>query len=73
MCGEELKPCPFCGGEARIEIEYNETKKAWYTQAKCKTCFSKSLVIKTLDDPNKHPDVFNMIRRIWNKRYNETL
>ncbi len=66
---QQLKPCPFCGGVARIQAEYNVTKKAWYTQVKCVICYASSLVIKTQDDPNKQPDVFKKVSHVWNQRY----
>ena len=38
---EELKPCPFCGGEAEIcsAFENNFLGKYWYVR--CKTCYSR--------------------------------
>ena len=36
----ELKPCPFCGGEAQIEHEYTG---AGYSYVCCKKCGLKSV------------------------------
>lgn len=36
---QKLKPCPFCGGEAKIEFrgQYNEWRGG-YIVARCRTC-----------------------------------
>ena len=39
MSNKELKPCPFCGGEAEYKI-FNDTcyKNNWYSMVHCNKC-----------------------------------
>lgn len=53
---EELKPCPFCGGEARIIICGCGCSN--YYHVKCKSCFCAS---------PSHPQKDNAVS-VWNRR-----
>ena len=53
---EELKPCPFCGGKARISFKdylfmgrnyYGDAKKKYRVQAICNRCHSRGKPIIT--------------------------
>ena len=37
----DLKPCPFCGGEADFETQLDETGLLW-TYAVCQQCFAQT-------------------------------
>lgn len=44
---EQLKPCPFCGGEAKVFMEHNrETGLTLWCQ--CKNCYAKTAMQKLL-------------------------
>ena len=42
----ELKPCPFCGGKAHIEFDYNgvieSPEKIWAYSVICERCATSS-------------------------------
>lgn len=40
----ELRPCPFCGGNA--EFDYVEIRLKWFTKVKCKTCKGQTNIYK---------------------------
>lgn len=54
--GEELKPCPFCGGEARIVIRSGGGTDHY--QAECKECFCKTTFYIVQEDATV----------VWNRR-----
>ena len=63
---EELKTCPFCGGEAEICSAFEDfLGKYWYVR--CKTCYSKGPNIyeggKKLE-PNQE---YEAIKGAWDK------
>jgi Lar family restriction alleviation protein len=34
----ELKPCPFCGGDAKVMFNINSKNDVWFTFIKCEVC-----------------------------------
>lgn len=35
---DQIKPCPFCGGEATLFGNYNSKSDCWFVTVKCQTC-----------------------------------
>ena len=54
---EELKPCPFCGGEAKVEISLGRYSVI------CTNCDATILPSTTLNNPTKDDVIAN-----WNRR-----
>ena len=53
----DVKPCPFCGGPARLEMFIHKVKgEVWYVQ--CGECKASTWYYATMDDAMKE----------WNKR-----
>lgn len=67
MIGEEkgLKPCPFCGQEAVLQIQ-NSKRIA----IKCKSCGAKSFTL-CLEPGEEIPEVVGLVNYAWNRRVNE--
>lgn len=68
----ELKPCPFCGGEAELMWNYGGQAKYggsyYYFFARCKVCgASTKHSPKTTDDPNED-DLYLSVIDAWNRR-----
>ena len=58
----KLKPCPFCGGEARIQSQFYDYMRFW---GECKDC-KASAYVKAPDDDNRKGAI-----KAWNKRKGE--
>ena len=58
---DRLKPCPFCGGAAEIEIA-TEAGDCAYVVC-CQTCMASSKLIYALMD-----DVSPLLLEAWNRR-----
>lgn len=63
---KELKPCPFCGGEAEISI--NKTKQAQTSVIRCSVCSCQKTMLKY---PNYKGDIEQDIIESWNRRAGE--
>lgn len=62
----KLKPCPFCGGEAKIRVN-NSTLN---TQAMCMKC--NVIMKKSFKGDRKIKELLeNLISDEWNKRYSD--
>ena len=62
----ELKPCPFCGGEAgMVTTVINQTSQAY---VKCKKCDAKTLTYGDHDHDGSY--VFSACEA-WNRRVTE--
>lgn len=60
----ELKPCPFCGGSARMHSDYSERNSAYYFYIQCQNCYARSKTIKTeMDEKDNEKAV-----KAWNMR-----
>lgn len=55
---EELKPCPFCGGEARF------IRDAEYVCIVCNSCYASSIRYKS----TVNEDIKEIITERWNRR-----
>ena len=59
-----LKPCPFCGGEARLK-KHHRFKDTWYIQ--CKDCG-----VRTTNEPEIDNNIPDFTRKSlinqWNRR-----
>ena len=65
----ELKPCPFCGGNAKIHTDYSEKNAAYYVYLQCAKCYARSKTIKS----NMQIEENNEAVAAWNMRtYEET-
>ena len=68
---EELKPCPFCGGEADIMARCGY-KNRWFVFAKCKICDAQSKVKNVPGDPDDdgfwERDAVFSVADSWNRR-----
>lgn len=72
-----LKPCPFCGGTAMADINFNRTTDAWFAFIKCKFCNArgKSIYITTIKSredfkvlEEKYEDAASEAAEVWNRR-----
>jgi Lar family restriction alleviation protein len=61
MATNELKPCPFCGGEAKVSGYYD--RDIFWNRVKCKKCKAK---IKYINHGGKTSP--NLAVAAWNQR-----
>lgn len=70
---EQLKPCPFCGGEVTIALGGNEREKWFVTRGfgenKC-TCrvFMESELFLSDDSAEDKTKIKNKLVEAWNRR-----
>jgi Lar family restriction alleviation protein len=57
---EKLKPCPFCGGEAKLTKQPNPVFNAWLCEIRCTKCHASPPVFYTTSEDE-------IIKR-WNQR-----
>lgn len=66
----DLKPCPFCGGEAEYRRTAINTDGAWYeaVYVRCISCDARTGRI--LCDAKKHPngEEYEEVKDVWNRR-----
>ena len=60
---DELKPCPFCGGEAEMCSHSDRAGKYWYIG--CKNCFSRGSGYYESLSTLKENEEFFAIQRAW--------
>lgn len=46
----DIKPCPFCGGEAETLKDFDCLLSEWQYYIQCKKCYSSSHLYKTDDE-----------------------
>lgn len=66
----DLKPCPFCGGEAKPLVRKQKGKKQ--VSIKCKTCNARSGAIVLEVWEESAPTVYE-VARYWNRRADKEL
>lgn len=64
----ETKPCPFCGGKAKLETKYSERKNKYYTNVKCSNCYVQTRTFASDEESNEA--VMRCAINAWNLRYN---
>ena len=66
----DLKPCPFCGGEAEFYRTPIKTNGGWCDSVvvRCKSCEARTN--RVLYDANKHPndEEYDEAAAAWNQR-----
>ena len=78
----ELKPCPFCGGEAEVRTHFSCVYERIYGEVKCKNCGISKRGSKTFDTydatycgydtpewvANAHAEAKQSAIEAWNRR-----
>lgn len=64
---KELKPCPFCGGEAYINTEYDTDGFGNFHEVKCKKCGARSGA-RFVSTGNECPQNYLEVRSDWDTR-----
>ena len=71
----ELKPCPFCGGEAVSIVKIQ--KSGTVLSAKCNKCScglpGGGFYISETDNFSRILEKMNMVKNKWNMRYQDGL
>ena len=62
-----LKPCPFCGGEARIVSEYDTDGFGEFHKVACRACGASSKH-HFVSSGNDCPQYYQEVRDDWNMR-----
>ena len=73
MLDEQLKPCPFCGGKARIELRsktFLQKRQVKCSYVKCTQCHVHSGKIE-LAKFDKSGDAWREVVNNWNTRVEE--
>ena len=65
MTAPELKPCPFCGGNASISKDHDPDGNGAFYAIKCRKCRAKSSEIYAVETCSIH---FAQVRDAWNRR-----
>lgn len=64
----ELKPCPFCGGEAEIIPTGNSTTGWRKTEIRCKTCGMGRIFRWVYPKKFDREFIWGKTAEIWNRR-----
>ena len=65
----EIKPCPFCGGKARLIIKYSEKTESYFMRVKCYRCNAQSATYSDEAMPTDDSESKKSAIEAWNKRY----
>ena len=70
---DQIKPCPFCGGDALVERRYSERKRRSFVFVKCVVCDAQSkTAISGEGEYSNMPDpACEYVVRTWNMRVPE--
>ena len=73
MNESKLKPCPFCGSEAKTEIYCGDNSTKIYLRIYCSKCERVEQKVKTLSGCMfaRFEDVLDEICGMWNRRAND--
>ena len=63
----ELKPCPFCGGDAHFNEHTNKHSNAKYIVVRCELCESQTKPFYFGDDGEDL--AYKKAASTWNRRY----
>ena len=44
---EDLKQCPFCGGEAKLYSNFSTKADHYYIYVQCATCYARGKTVKS--------------------------
>lgn len=69
-----IKPCPFCGGVAKLRKGYSYNEREFYVFVKCSDCYAKSQAFKNPRHPaedNWESENCKAAAAAWNNRVNE--
>ena len=73
----KLKNCPFCGGEARLDMNRNNKTNSWFIFAKCIDCYATGHSaylgpLETREDFEEANEILEEVgeraTRAWNRR-----
>lgn len=65
---DELKKCPFCGGEAEAVYRYNRYKRVWFTFVRCTICSACGHSYATDEEPDTDSPIWDKAEGAWNMR-----
>lgn len=71
---ENLKPCPFCGGYAQLEIEDVVGYNGWHSyEVSCMDCRTRRAKSKFYDNGTEEMRYIAKVKAIdaWNRRTND--
>lgn len=63
----KLKPCPFCGGSARMASEHDMDGFGMFRYVECRQCHARSRP-KYHGNGNDCPQFYQEVRDAWNSR-----
>lgn len=73
MCYEQIKPCPFCGGDAYLNSRYISKWKRYMVFVKCDICGGQGKVYSSWEPPAEtdwNNDACYSALNAWNRRFN---
>lgn len=68
---ENVRECPFCGGEANITSNYSAKHKCFYTYVRCKACLSTGKPFMSEENPKSKAynlPICESACKAWNDR-----
>ena len=65
---EELKKCPFCGGNAEGFYKWNYSKRVYFAYAQCTICHAIGHSYAQSDEPSGDDQIWDKVAAAWNMR-----